>query len=456
MARDNGSPNPTAPERDTPWVPSELGDAARAAWERLRRAGPRQWIKRERDAFAQTAKTALACVLAWLIAKQIFHSAEPVLAPAAALIVMQVTIYQSITRSVQYSIGVLFGVGIALGIGNFYQFTWYTLLVIVVGSLVLGRTLRLGPQVNQVATTGLFVFVLGHNYALERLYDTVIGAITGIAVNALVAPPNFTRTAAKELADLADDLAGLAKHVARGLESEWSHEDSARWLDRGRALTSAARTVRSLAEQAHESVRFHPRRSAHLEEVEHVLSASTCLNHVAIQLNTLVRGLNDMSSTGERGVPGESLRLPTAIVELVDESGDALALFGQLQLPDRGAPRYLEELRVALRSAGEQRPSAVEEVLPTEDEPILLWPIYGSLLDSVLRVLYEIDPDHGPHRTAIPAEVRAVLGSPDGVPPEGEVVSPDAATTRARAQAEHDAEREVTQDQAEHDRSTDR
>ena len=202
--------------------------------------------------------------------------------------------------------------------------------------------------------------------------------------------------------------------------------------------------MRSVAQQAHESVRFRPRRGAHIVEVERVLEAGSCLDHVAGQLNSLTRGLNDMSSSGDRGVPAGTLRLPAAIIELVDECGDALVLFGQLQLPDRRAPRTLEELRVVLHAAGEQRPVAFEEVLPDEDDPILLWPIYGSLLDSALRILYEFDPDHGPHRKAIPASVRDILGAP-------EEAAGDAGRPR-RAKARHDASREADHDRQDHSR----
>ena len=66
--------------------------------------------------------------------------------------------------------------------------------MVVIG-LMLGRTLRLGTQVNQVATTALLVYSLGRGYGLERVWDTLIGAAVGITANALVAPPTFSRVA---------------------------------------------------------------------------------------------------------------------------------------------------------------------------------------------------------------------------------------------------------------------
>jgi uncharacterized membrane protein YgaE (UPF0421/DUF939 family) len=383
---------------------------------RLRLHGLRHWLMREREAFVQTAKTALACLLAWLIAKDAVGIANPLLAPVAALIAIQVTVYQSITRSVQYSIGVLFGVGVALVLGKFIGFNALTLLLVVVGSLVLGRTLRLGTQINQVAVTGLLVLSLGNIYGIDRLYDTIIGTAIGVLVNALVMPPTFTGTASKELGDLADDLSDLARDVAKGARGGWVHDESTRWLERARDLTDTAGAVREVAHRAEEAVRFHPRRAAHADDVRRVDAAAVALNHVAAQLNALIRGMNDMSSSGVRGlrVDAASPRttLPAPLLRLLDDAGQALEEFANLQTADRGAALALERLRRLIRQTRTDFTDAAEQARPDEDDPIMLWPAYGAVLDAAQRMLYELDPDDGPHGGAIPSRVRESLDPP--------------------------------------------
>jgi uncharacterized membrane protein YccC len=261
-----------------------------------------------------------------------------------------------------------------------------------------------------VAITGLLVLALGQRYGATRIYDTVIGTVVGIAVNTLIVPPTYTNAAAKELGDLADDLGDLARKVARRLRGPWRHGDSSAWLAESRRFTETSRRVRDVVGTAEESMRFHPRRSAHADEVHRVDVAAVCLTHVATQLNSVMRGLNDMSSESVRGIGEAAADLPEEIPALLDVVARALGRFGRLQLPDRGSPRTLEELRVLIREAYELGRRAAVAIQPNDEDPAMLWPVYGALLDSVQRAVYELDPDDGPHAEAIPAAVRDVLG----------------------------------------------
>src|SRR4051794_13140184 len=116
----------------------------------LRLHGVRHWFRRERDAFRQTLKTALACAVSWVLAKHLIYHGSPqvhaVLAPVAVLITMQVTIYQTFRRGLQQVAAVVLGVLAALALANYIELTWYTLSILVVLALIIGRTLRLGTQ----------------------------------------------------------------------------------------------------------------------------------------------------------------------------------------------------------------------------------------------------------------------------------------------------------------------
>lgn len=381
----------------------------RAVVRTFRLHGLRHWLNRERDAFTQTAKAALACLISWLVAQHIFNVSRPILAPIASLITMQVTVYQTLTRGLQQVAGVIAGVSGAVLIGKFYGLNWATLTIVVLASLVIGRTLRLGPQVNQVASSGLLALGFGDIYGVARIYDTMIGAAIGAAVNAFIAPPTFTRTAAKEVGDLADDLGDLAKKVAHGIKGDWTHRDAQAWLGESRELGDAAGQAVAIADRAEESVRFHVRRSAHLDDVKRVDEAATALNHVADQLNALIRGMSDLARLSDADrLPQTAVRLPDELSLLIEDTGKALNFYGRLQLPDRSSPRILEELRVLLTDARVHRRSASKAMLPDEDTPTLQWSMYGALLDDARRMLYELDPDTGPHRAGVPEEVRII------------------------------------------------
>jgi uncharacterized membrane protein YgaE (UPF0421/DUF939 family) len=386
----------------------------------LRLHGLRHWLERERDAFGQTAKAALAAAAAWGVAADLLRISDPVLSSVAALVVVQVTVYQSVNRAIQYSAGIVAGMVGALAIGRYLGVNIPTMSLVVVVGLVVGRTLRLGTQVNQVAVTGLLVLSFGNSYGMVRIVDSAVGAAVGVAVNTLIAPPSFARTAAKELADLSDDLAALCARVAKSLRGEWDHAQARVWLERSRSLSGSARAARKVAQQAEESIRYHPRKSAHLADVHRVDEAAIALDHVATQLNSLMRGLTDLRG-GASGLAedpeapalsGPLWEIPEELILLLDDTAKALNAFGRLQVPDPGSLRVYEELSRLIANAKPHAREAAFALIPHEDDPTLLWSVYGALLDDSRRMLREIDPDNGPHREGIPAAVRSYAAHP--------------------------------------------
>lgn len=394
--------------RGTRWG---LGPTVRA----FRLHGLEHWLIRERDAFVQTAKAALAAAAAWGLAAELLHVRDPVLASVAALVVVQVTLYQSVRRAIQYSAGIVAGMVGALAIGHYLGVNMLTMSLIVVFGLMLGRTLQLGTQVTQVAVTGLLVLAFGSSYGLIRILDSVIGAAIGVLVNLAIAPPAFARTAAKELADLADDLASLCGSVGRRLRGEWNHDQARGWLDRSRELAASARAARKIAQQAEESMKYHPRKSAHLDDVHRVDEAAVALDHVATQLNSLMRGLSDLTADFA-GIPAPHRSVPPELAQLLDDTAKALNAFGRLQLPDKSGPRVYEELSRLIKSSKPHAREAAAAMHPENDAPTMLWSIHGALLDDSRRMLRELDPDDGPHREGIPSGLRAYSAHPSRQP----------------------------------------
>ena len=392
--------------------PMRGGESAlRQALRSIHLHGFRHWLVRERDAFSQTAKAALAAAAAWEVANAMLNVPDPVLAPVAALVTVQVTVYQSVWRAIQYSAGIVAGMLAALAIGAGLGVNVLTMSLVVVAGLVLGRTLRLGTQVNQVAVTALLVLSFGNHYGYTRVYDSIVGAAVGVIVNFLIAPPAFVRTAAKELADLADDLASLTGRVAKSVRGEWSHSDAQAWLSRSRELSGDARAARKIAQRAEEAVKFHPRRTVHLTEVHRVDEAAIALDHVATQLNSLVRGLSDMNSDFSP-VPEKLRGVPEAMALLLDDTAKALSAYGRLQLPDAASTRVYDELSDLIKRAKPHAREAAHAMHPDEDAPTLVWSVYGALLDDARRMLRELDPDDGPHRAGIPSFLRAYAMHP--------------------------------------------
>jgi hypothetical protein len=106
----------------------------------------------------QIVKTVVAAVAAWVIAHQVFALPQPFLAPWAALLVVHATVYRTFWR----------------------------------GATQVATT---------VVTTALIVLTTGSSdqdhVLLARLFDTAIGVVVGVVVNAMVWPPLRGLTAAR-------------------------------------------------------------------------------------------------------------------------------------------------------------------------------------------------------------------------------------------------------------------
>jgi len=138
------------------------------------------------------AKTAIAAGLAWVAALAADPHSRPYFAPLAVLLVVQPTVYDSLSRAFQRVAGVVVGVAAALAVSHFLAPSGWSIGIIIFAGLLVGWTARLGPQgAVQVPVSALLVFLVGRatpGYAGERIADTLIGA--GVAVIAVLLSPS--------------------------------------------------------------------------------------------------------------------------------------------------------------------------------------------------------------------------------------------------------------------------
>src|SRR3984957_10857391 len=138
------------------------------------------------------AKTAVAAGLAWAAALAADPHSRPYFAPLAVLLVVQPTVYDSLSRAFQRVVGVVVGVTAALTVSHFLAPNAWSIGIIIFAGLLLGWAVRLGPQgAVQVPVSALLVFLVGRatpDYGGERIVDTLIGA--GVAVIAVLLSPS--------------------------------------------------------------------------------------------------------------------------------------------------------------------------------------------------------------------------------------------------------------------------
>ncbi len=283
----------------------------------------------------QAAKTALAAGSSWFVASDLLGNAVPVFAPLAALLTVQVTIWESVSRGMQRVLGVVAGVVVAYGFARLAGISAWSIGLVVMVSFLAGRALRLGAQGSvQVPISALLVLVLGATtggYAVDRVLDTAVGAACGIAVNLLIVPRSHVPQALAGVKACSDHLAALlrgsADHVARlpgavptppatGLLA------SARLI--GAELDRAALGVR----QARTALRWSPHAGRDRPAVERLLAAVITLRMVERQARGIARALADGHgpwATAEAEVARELAGLLTLCSSSLGRWGASLA-----------------------------------------------------------------------------------------------------------------------------------
>src|SRR5664280_2359859 len=107
-------------------------------------------FRRGRRPGLRTAKTTIAAVLSFVMAQRLGTSPQPVLAPLTAVLVVQLTMYETLTSGLQRVASVVTGVLIAVGFATWVGLTWWSLGFVVAASLVTGRLLHLGDHLLEV------------------------------------------------------------------------------------------------------------------------------------------------------------------------------------------------------------------------------------------------------------------------------------------------------------------
>jgi uncharacterized membrane protein YgaE (UPF0421/DUF939 family) len=195
-------------------------------------------FRRGRRPGLRTAKTTLAAVLSYAVADALNTSDQPVLAPLTALLVVQLTLYETVEHGLERILSVTAGVLVAVVVASEVGLTWWSLGLVVALSLIVGRAIRLGPHLLEVPISAMLVLAVSdaESLAVDRVYETLIGSAVGILVNLLIAPPLYLQPAGDAIADLADRLADFARRLATQLRTEWSTQAADQWLQEARAL----------------------------------------------------------------------------------------------------------------------------------------------------------------------------------------------------------------------------
>lgn len=378
-------------------------------------------------------KTAGAAAVAWVVAVRLTATPSPVLAPLAAVLVLQSTVYQTMQDGLRRVGGVVLGVLLALALGRWLGLHAWSLIVMLLLALLVGRMFRLGSQTNQVAVSALLVVVIGGTttgYAQERIFETLLGAAVGVLVNVLIAPPVHVHVVRDSLAAMASRLAGLLVGIGQRLSDEevvFASGKVRKLLFTAQDFHHGIADIRDQLDHASESLRFNPRHNVFVSPVrkpapapllERVRAGTDAVDLIVDETGGIARALVDVAE-GRVGAEWASA-VAGQVGKLVISTGRAVQTWSQAlvsdnpQVPERpGAEplgsrlvRDIEHARVELTALSQELARHRHD---TETTMATSWLVLGGVLADISRILIEIDPVGGAYRTAVSATPPARL-----------------------------------------------
>ncbi|MFE4052536.1 aromatic acid exporter family protein [Streptomyces sp. YIM B13518] len=233
------------------WDARSVGRAARAVWR-----GP----GRERDLLVQSLKAAGAALLAWLLAQVWLDDPMALMAPWVALVLVQATVFSSLVQGARQFTAICVGALVASGAQAVTDDTTGALALSLPVLVLLSNWPRFGDQGIYAATTAVFTIATGTVSAVavgHRLGQAALGAVIGIAVNALILPPVHLRDVRENLAALAREAGDVLHAVAGDLRGdEWDAQTAAGRLGAAARLQDRLEALRSARGWSRESLRL--------------------------------------------------------------------------------------------------------------------------------------------------------------------------------------------------------
>ena len=339
------------------------------------------------------ARLAGTAVVAYLVALPLPVTPRPVLAPLTALLVAQVSLYQTLRSAVQRVAAVVAGVLLAVGLSALVGFTWWSLGITIVVALLIGYALRLGDAILEVPISAMLILSVtaAKTAATGRIIETLIGAAAGLAAGFVLAPPRV-QPAAEAILDLCRTMADLLDQMAAGMRDGSVAEHIDDWLRRGRALGGEIERVDDALREAEDSIRLNPRGVRLLGAPVSLRARLETLEHAAITVRMFARALADSIRLAEGNNPLEDPDVRDRLAGALAELAVAIRIYGGLAAAS--GPSTQEHLRDELErylAAAQDQQDRLSELLGTDPaaRPVG-WPLRGELISQLDRLRGEL------------------------------------------------------------------
>lgn len=332
--------------------------------------------------------TAVAACTAWVAALLLGIDA-PVPAAAGAVI----TVALSLNRSMRTGLSLVGATAAALLVA-FALYQWWglhvwTVGVLVIVSLVIGRLLRLGPEGSlQIPVTALFVYFLGEALTNEvivtRIVATLLGVAIGLAFSFVAHPERPEERMTEQLSEIGGRLGALLVAMGHVSADRLTRRQATEWLTEARALAVETRHLGEEIEELGLGRRFSVGSERAVGRA--IVDQYSLLQQTSDHVNSIARGLFDATSRG-------SVRLPEGVGQMLSSTGEALSVHADSMERALTESDPATGVLAALEVVEEERSRSVAELKEMDDTGALL--LGGSLVNEVDQMAKRLAGSNG-------------------------------------------------------------
>jgi uncharacterized membrane protein YgaE (UPF0421/DUF939 family) len=176
-------------------------------------------------------KSALAAGFSWEIVSSLLGEEAAALALVSAVIVVQVTSWQTVRKSIERIFGVIIGVILAVLVAHLLGLNFWTITLMIFFAQIIGIFLQdrgqyLATQIPISAALALVLGATASNYPLLRLLGALVGGLIGTIMSLLLSPPIYVFRARDAVAELMTQLASAIPKLADALAVHLSEAES--------------------------------------------------------------------------------------------------------------------------------------------------------------------------------------------------------------------------------------
>ncbi|MEU9419007.1 aromatic acid exporter family protein [Streptomyces sp. NPDC048272] len=347
---------------------------------------------RERDALLLGAKTVVAAMVAWVLARYLLPPTVSTFAPFTALVALQATVYRSVRDSAQYLVAMAAGAALAATFAAVAGIHGWTFGLLTLVALGVGRIRRFGQQGTQVAIVGFFAFSSGQgkiDYIGYLGASVMLGALCGLAAHLVLAPARHIHHRQQSVSDLYTAMSGRLDGLADVFQCEdFDPERVRQWRRDWQRLSADCERIRQSIDTEIENSRLHPRGGLGSADaaLPRARDAVTVAERAMDHLRSMTRALDYALDSGE--ITNLSASFRTRFSSLLRNGAAAMEEIGQTSSTDSSRLAVLlDDAEVELDRIQRQ------EWVPAEAPPEV-HTLRGTLLTDAGRLLADLRSGH--------------------------------------------------------------